>query len=248
MAAVLAGGPGAVLSHRSAAALWGMRPTAAGRAEVTAPTRIRSTRALHSHYAYLSPDEVTLRDGIPVTTPPRTLLDLAAVVPRHQLERAFREAEFRRLTDHLSVDTLLTRNPHRRGSVAVRAILADRAIGLSVTRSELEDRFLSFVAAFRLPRPSAVNALVELEHGMQVEADCIWRREGVIVELDGHASHATATGFERDRARDRSLQAAGWRVIRVTWRQLHTDPAAVAEDLGRLLSSPAAVRRRRVWS
>ncbi len=236
MAAVLAAGPDAVLSHRSAAALWGLRQSAGGRVEVITARARRSREGIRLHQAVLPADEVTVEHGIPVTTPSRTLLDLAAVVAPRQLERAFREAEYLRLADALAIDDLLARNPGRRGTAAVREILAERAIGLTVTRSELEERFLAFVDDFDLPRP-LVNALVETPDGGQVEADCVWRRERVIVELDGHASHATATGFERDRARDRRLQAAGWRVMRVTWRQLHDDPVALLRDLTTVLAS-----------
>jgi very-short-patch-repair endonuclease len=81
-----------------------------------------------------------------------------------------------------------------------------------------------------------LNAAIELR-GSWIEADCVWRRQRLIVELDGHASHGTGQAFERDRARDRALHAAGWRVLRVTWRQLHEDAEQIADDLRALLGS-----------
>ena len=123
MAAVLVAGPGAALSHRSAAALWGLRPSAGTWIEVTAPRQVRSHRGMKPHRRSLLADEVTEIRGIPVTTVPRTLLDLAAVLPRHQVERAMNEAEVRRLTDALSAPALLARYPGWRGVAVIRAIL-----------------------------------------------------------------------------------------------------------------------------
>ncbi len=235
MAAVLAIGPDAVLSHRSAGALWGMRASARGRVEVTVPRRPRPRPAIQVHAAHLPKDEVTVQRGIPVTTPPRTLLDLAAVLDPRQVERAINEAEIRRLTDPTSLGDLVERHGGRPGIRTIRELLETKDIGATITRGELEHRFLTFLDDAVLPRP-AVNASLQLQD-QRIEADCVWRDQHVIAELDGHASHATTAGFERDRARDRAVQAQGWRVIRITWRQLHEEPAAVARDLERLLDA-----------
>lgn len=235
MAAVLAAGPGAVLSHRSAAALWGLRPFGHRRPEVTAVPRRRAGPGVRVHHTRLSEDEVTEQEGIPVTTVSRTLLDLAAVLPRRQLERALHEAEVRRLGDMVSLDQLLARHPRRRGTAMLRSILVSNRIGENVTRSDLEERFLAFLDGAGLPRPE-FNALVEIA-GLPIECDCVWRAQRLIVELDGHAFHAPRTAFEADRARDRALQVAGWRVVRVTWRQLHAESGRVAGDLRALLRS-----------
>lgn len=233
MAAVLAAGPGAVLSHRSAAALWRMVRWSGGPVEVTVGRAVRSRSGLRVRRGRLSADEATEVEGIPTTTVPRTLLDLASVVDRHRLERAINEAEVLRLAGALSLAALLERHPRRHGTRALREVLAAGRLGLDVTRSELEDRFLRFLAEAGLPRPQT-NA--PLAAGQEVfEVDCLWRRSRVVVELDGRAVHATARAFERDRARDRALNAAGWRVVRVTWRQLSSEPAALAADLRRLL-------------
>jgi very-short-patch-repair endonuclease len=161
-----------------------------------------------------------------VTGISRTLFDLAAVVARPQFERALNEAEILGLTDSLSLRQLLSRYPRRPGARAVRAALD---AGTTLTRSELESRFLAFLRARRLPRPETnvpLNA-----GGYWIECDCVWRRSGVVVELDGRAFHDTARAFERDRERDRRLQAAGWRVVRVTWRQLADSRDGLEADL-----------------
>ena len=186
----------------------------------------------------LADDEMTLLRGIPVTTPPRTLLDLAAVLGVRHVERAINEAEVLRLTDSTSLDDLLARHPRRPGTKAIRKLLGAHNLGATITRSELENRFLQFLDDAGLPSPQ-VNANLTIE-GQQIEVDCLWPDQRVIAELDGHASHATTAGFERDRARDRALQATGWRAIRITWRQLHDEPAAVAVDLARLLAAARA--------
>jgi hypothetical protein len=234
MAAVLAMGSGAVLSHRSAAALWGMRATTRTRIEVAVPGRPGSRPALQVHRVRLAADETTTHRGIPVTTPNRTLLDLAAVLDARQLEKPINEAEILRLTNPISLDDLLERHRGRRGAKALREILATRDLGSTITRSELEDRFLRFLDEAVLPRPE-VNVALRVA-GQWIEADCVWPNHRLIVELDGHATHATAGGFERDRARDRALHADGWRVVRITWRQLHEERDAVARDLERLLT------------
>jgi predicted transcriptional regulator of viral defense system len=234
IAAVLASGPGAVLSHRSAAALWGLRVATGVRADVTVPRKLESRTGIAPHHAVLAPDEVTVVRGIPVTTSARTLLDLAgAVAPRH-LERAINDAEVLRLADALSLDELVRRHPRRRGVAALRRILADGRVGATVTRSELEDRFLPFLDRERIPRPE-VNAPLRLG-GSWIEADCMWRAQRLVVELDGYATHATRAAFDHDRARDRALQAAGWRVVRVTWRHLADKPATLAAQLRALLA------------
>lgn len=229
MAAVLASGTGAVLSHRSAAALWGIRATSRPRVDVTAPRALHARLGLHPHCAILPPDEITTANRIPTTVPARTLLDLAAVLPRHALERAVNEAEVQRLSSQASLATILDRYPGRRGTTGLRALLLNASRPAS-TRSELEARFLTFLDHHRLPRPET-NSLVEA-----MEVDAVWREAGLIVELDGFAAHGTRHAFQRDRERDRRLQAAGWRVVRITWRDLHEQPESLAIQLRALLS------------
>jgi very-short-patch-repair endonuclease len=217
MAAVLAAGPTAVLSHRSAAALWGIRPTARTRIEVTVPTKRRSASDIEIHCARLAPDEVTVHDGIPVTTPARTLVDLAAVLPPHKLDRAVNQAEILRLPF-----PDLARYAGRRGITKLKHAPTG-------TRNDFEASFLAFVKAHDLPTPLVNRPL------NAIEPDFRWPAHKVIVELDGFETHGTRRAFERDRERDRRLHAAGWRVVRVTWRHLHEQRAELANDLHRLL-------------
>jgi very-short-patch-repair endonuclease len=238
MAAVLAAGPGAVLSHRAAAALWGVWRWGHGVVEVAAPCQRVAGEGVHVRRSTLPTDEMTFLDGIPVTTVPRTLFDLATVLPRRQLERAIDEAEVRRLTDPLSLDDLVTRYPRRSGVRAIKAILAADRIGATITREELESRFVTFLEEHRLLRPQFNAHLFVADRW--IEVDCLWRVERLALELDSRSVHGTRAAFERDRARDRQLQAAGWRTVRVTWRQLHDDPAAVASDLRTLLTALVA--------
>jgi hypothetical protein len=231
MAAVLALGPGAVLSHRPAGAHWEIARWS-GACEVTTPRRgIRSRQGIQVHFASLPADEITTHDGIPITTVPRTLFDLAAALPERQLERALNEAEVRRRWDELSLDRLLHRYPRHPGNRAVRAVLHKRRLGATFTRSELEERFLALIDAAGLPRPE-LNVLVE-----GLELDAVWRDGRVVVELDGRSTHDTAEAFERDRERDRALQVAGWRTIRITARQLAAAPAPLVADLQSLLAA-----------
>jgi very-short-patch-repair endonuclease len=214
LAAVLACGPGAVLSHRSGAALWGIRATAAARIDVTVPrdSGRRSTAAIIVHRPRRS-IEATTHNGIPVTTPTQTLVDLSSVLPRPALERAVEVAETLRLLD---VNSLPPR-------------LAQLVGPVDNTRSALERRFLALCRRARLPLP-LVNTQVE-----GFEVDFCWPPERLIVETDGHRHHGTRAAFERDRERDARLTALGWRVVRITYRQLHERPGEVVELLVRLL-------------
>jgi very-short-patch-repair endonuclease len=166
---------------------------------------------------------------MPVTTVPRTILDLATVASRRQVERALNEVEVQGLTDRLSIPDLLARYPRRRGSAVLRELLAEAAETHGVTKRELEERFVSLIDSHGLPRPR-FNADVAVGSRF-ICADCLWRNERLIVELDGRAVHGTRQAFESDRERDRLLLVDGWRVMRITWRQLHGDEARIAADL-----------------
>jgi hypothetical protein len=243
MAAVLAGGEEAVLSHRDAAALWGIRPNSRPLIDITTPRSQRPRPGIQLHRSSLPSDEVTTKDGIPVTTGPRTLFDLAAILRPRQLERALGEAEIRRLWDELSLLDLLRRYPRRVGSRAVRAVLEARNAGAKVIRSDLEVLFLEFVDEYGLPEPE-MNAEVE-----GFEVDAVWREQRVAVELDSRTFHSSAAAFETDRERDRILVAAGWRPIRITWKQLERTRDRLRDDLWKLLrptpgDRPSAPRDR----
>lgn len=171
--------------------------------------------------------------GIPVTSAPRTALDLAAVLSVDRLGGVLNEIEVRRITDKLSIPDLLKRYPRRPGTRLLRGLLDDERAARGVTRFELEARFKEVLSRTDLPRPR-LNADVSAR-GRLFEADCLWGAQRVIVELDGRATHGTRRAFERDRERDRLLQSEGWRVLRITWRQLRDDAPAVIEDLRRVL-------------
>lgn len=225
MAAVLAGGDYAVLSHYSAASLWLLRRGAGPRTHITVPQKRRSRQTITVHFGELAPDEITYEDDIPVTTPGRTLIDLAPLLPSPSLARAVEAAEGMRWTGP-SLSELIDRYPGRAGTPKLQRILARPG---RRTRSDLEAAFLDFAEAASLPRPEA-NQVVEGH-----EVDAAWHGPKVIVEVDTYATHGSDQAFERDRARDRALQAAGWTVVRVTDRQMNQ---RTAEELRRLLSKP----------
>jgi putative AbiEi antitoxin of type IV toxin-antitoxin system/uncharacterized protein DUF559 len=232
MAAVLACGDKAVLSHQSAAVLWGVA-AARGAIEITSPRDTRSRDGIRRHCARLPADEITVWEDIPVTSIHRTLFDLAAILSVDRLEAVMRKAEFLRLWDRLSLPVLLARHPGHRGNAKLRLCLERLGGTIGFTRSDFEELFLPFADRFGLPRPH-LNARLQVR-GVWMEVDCLWREERLIVELDSRAAHETRSAFEVDRDRDRRLQAAGWRVVRVTWRQLHDAPAALARDLKAML-------------
>ena len=235
IAAVLAAGSDAALGFSAAGAFWQMRDS--GRIEVVCPRKLRRP-GIEAHRIVLGRNEVTVEDGLRVTTPARTLFDLASVLTLDQLEHAFNEAEYRRLTSPVSLDALLARYPGRRGTAAVRRVLDNhRRNGQTVTRSVLERRFLRLVDVHGLPRPR-INRLTD-----EGELDATWPEQRLIVECDGFTAHGTREAFERDRARDRALLVAGWRVVRVTWRQLDEDGATIARQLATLLGQRDASSR-----
>jgi restriction endonuclease-like protein len=219
---VLRCGPGAVLSHRSAAALWGIRATAAARADVTVP-RDRGHRRNPGIVVHRPrrPAKGTIHNGIPVTTPTQTLIDLSSVLARPALERAFEAAESLRLLD-------VARLPPRLAEIA-------GAIDPRL-RSPLEALFVSLCRELGLPPPQ-VNVVVE-----GLEVDFNWPDHALIVETDGHRHHGTRAAFERDRERDAQLTALGWRVVRITHRRLAARPREVGELLKRLLSGRSPSR------
>jgi predicted transcriptional regulator of viral defense system len=232
MAAVLAIGPGSALSHRSAAAHWGLLSLRGGAVHVTGERAVRERPGIIAHCSRLPSDETTTLDGVPVTTVPRTVLDLAVMAPRRSIEQALNEAERRQLTDPLSLNDLVARYRGRRGLATLRTVLADRTPG--ITRSELEDRFLAFLDRAGLPRPE-LNAAIHLDDRF-IEVDCVWRRQKLVVELDGRSTHDTADAFYGDRARDRALLVAGWSTVRVTWRDLDAEADRLAKELRALLT------------
>ena len=223
LAAVLAAGDDALLSHQSGAGLIGVRPPWQGVIHVTAARGSRRNGLIIHRARTLDQRDRTVHLGIPVTSPARTLLDLAEVLPERQLEDALAEAEIKGLATDL--EDVIARSPGRRGAVLLTELLDD----VAPTRSVLEREFLTPVHDHDLPRP-LINARV---NGYEVDAH--WPEARLIAELDGFRTHGTRRSFERDRERDAELQAAGWRVMRITFRQLRRAPGAVAARLRRAL-------------
>ncbi len=232
LAAVLAVGSGAVLSHRDAAGLHGLRPANHARIDVSTAGRAKSSAKIAVHRTrVLDAQDTTAVRGIPVTTIARTLVDLAGVVPLDHLAAAIKEAERRRLLDLRAVETAMARTRGRRGGGhrALREALKERrALQGTATDSPLEDAFLRLLRTAGLPLP-ATNVGIE---GFRIDA--VWRAERLAVELDGWQDHHTRRAFERDRERDAVLTTAGWRVLRLTYRQVTARPDAVIGTLRRL--------------
>ena len=224
MAATLACGSGAVLSHTSAAALWEIRPTD-GVVHVTVPTaggRRRPGLCIHRDPS-LGPDEVSTRDRIGVTTVPRTLLDLAGMLPPRALQRALDQAVVIRRIDLSFVDAVVARQRVSRP-------------GTTLTRSDLEERFLAVCEAHDLPRPQVNRRVAGLE------VDFLFSDARLVVETDGWRFHGTRAAFERDRNRDARLTRAGYRTLRFTHRQLEADARAVAATVAAAMRATAASR------
>ncbi len=224
MAAVLAYGAGALLSHSSAAVLRCLRTAPDGTIHVTVVGRdVRSRDGVIAHsVGHLHPSDATRHHGIPVTSPARTLLDIATQLPQRDLNRAADEARVHHLvTDH-SIDEQFERYPHHRGIRALRQAIQNEP---AFTRSEAERRMLELIRAARLPEPEA-NARVGGH-----EVDFLWREQRLVVEVDGYAFHSSRSSFERDRRRDADLAREQLRVMRVTWRQIDSEPEATAAAL-----------------
>lgn len=235
MAAVLASGPEAVLSHASAAALWGIWGSGAGETQVTVPRKTRSQRSIRRHFSVLPADEREVVDGIPVTSAARTVLDLAGDKGGAAAESALREMEHLGIYGPLSLPALLRRYPRHKGTPIVRTCLqrlADDPGGR--IRSDLEELFLPFLDAHQIPRPRLNPWLSVDDERFQV--DCLWADARLIGELDGFGSHGTKRAFRKDRRRDRRLGARGFHVIRITEDQVLDEPEDLAADLRALLA------------
>jgi hypothetical protein len=231
MAAVLACGDNAALSHTSGLALWDLRASSDPKIDITVATRngLSHRDAIRIHRSgTLTPVEVTTHEGIPVTTVARTLLDAAALLQPHSLTRTVERSEILELFDLTAIQVTLDLHPAHRGRGRLTAVL-DLYRDDELTRSELEARFLALCDAHSFPRP-LVNHMIGDD-----EVDFLWPHLRVVVESDGRRTHLTHRAFERDRAKDARLTVAGYRVVRFTHRQIRYDPRGVAAVLRALL-------------
>lgn len=224
MAAVLACGPDAVLSHWVAAMHWELLQTRRAVIDVSVPSH-RAVKGVRSHWVKLHPRDCTRRERIPITTVPRTLLDLAAVANERVLRRAVNEADRRGKLNRNGIQELLQRNHRRAGAKALRAVIAAVDPQASRSRSDLELDFLALLRRYRLPIP-VMNAEVA---GYRV--DMHWPGTNLIVEIDSYEYHRTPAEFHNDRRRDADLTTKGYVVIRISDHWLATDPQGVAETV-----------------
>jgi predicted transcriptional regulator of viral defense system len=245
MAAVLAGGPKAVLSHRSAAGLWGLRSDNRLKTDVSLPSpsaRARPGIEVHRSVTLTNEDRTSV-DGIPCTTLARTLVDLGDVVNRRSVERAVEQADVLRLFDLHEVQRAIERAGPRRGTGLLSSVL-ENLNGPTLTASELEEAFLALCRETPLPTPE-VNAWMTLEDGSAIKVDFLWRNERLAVETDGHPFHRTGQSRERDTKRDHLLRLAGFEPVRFTGRQVALEKEWVTRTLLALASRPDGVFSRR---
>ena len=234
IAAVLAVGADALLSHRAGLALRDLMRSESGLIDVTVPgssgkpgpkgVRVHTTLSMCPH-------DVAVVDGIPVTSLAWTVVDYAATTNRREVRLILEALERRRIYIGRELDELLDRTPNRKGVKTLRAAIADITGPAPWLQSELEHAFRELISTSDLPEPEA-NVLVEGEL-----VDALWRHERVIVELDGFAFHKTRAQFEKDRRRDAKLTVAGYRVLRITQQRLQHEPEAVLADLRALLTA-----------
>jgi hypothetical protein len=245
MAAVVACGEGAVLSHRSAAVLHELRDWGHTSIEVTVPRRSRRKHAgvtVHCSTT-LSEADVTVVNNIPCTSVHRTLLDLGEVVTQRQLERSFDQAEIAEVLDLRAINDQVNRNPTRPGAKAVKAVLDKHYIGRTPTWNDNEELLLSITRGLGIPDPDCNAVIVLPDGGPPIRPDFVWREQRVIVEADSKKWHSSRQRQEIDRRRDQRLTAAGWTVIRTTWRQMKFRPHELGPVLLKLLAPASPTGR-----
>lgn len=231
--AVYAYGDGAVLSHRTASTAWGLQPPSGGAIHVSTPNRSGLRRrpgiALH-HPRRLAADEVTVLDGVPITTWARTLMDLAPRLQGRRMEDVIAQADRLELFDLVELRRVLGAHPRRAGAPALSALL-DRLAGVGPAdlRSPAEVAMRQLCDDFDLPAPHS-NVVVE---GLLV--DCHWPGTRLVVEVDGYQFHRTRAAFEADRDRDQRLTIAGYVVARFAKSQIDRAPEQAAHRLRALL-------------
>ena len=221
LAAVLACGDGALLSHWSAAALWELVERVTGWPHVTTERRLRTPRVV-THRGRLTVVDRAERHGIPVTSVARTLVDLAPLVSEERLERLVREAQFRRRFSVSEMREVLQHRPNR----ALRRLLDD----LNPTQSHLEDYFLRLCRSDKIPRPRA-----QVRHGRK-RPDFVWSPQRLVVEVDSWLAHGTPHAFQDDRTQSNALQLSGWTILRFTYADVTRRPGLVAAQIRQVIA------------
>jgi very-short-patch-repair endonuclease len=231
-AALLAIGPEAVLSHLSAAYIWGLRqnaPDDSVHVLIADGRRSRRSGIVAHRTTRLERHEVRICQGLPVTSPARTLRDIAGTTPVRELERAVDEALVRRIVRLSQLRDAVARDNGRRGGPILTALLDQRG-NSTITRSQAEERMLEIIRAGHLPEPEMNVRL----NGYEV--DFLWREQRLIVEIDGYTYHSSRSAFERDRTKDGTMAAAGYLVLRITWLQMAHERYAVVVRLAQALA------------
>jgi very-short-patch-repair endonuclease len=235
MAAILKFRGNAVLSHRSAAAVWGLLCGESD--EVTVTVVGKGAHSRPGLCVHRTPDlhrnDLRARDGLPLTGPARTLLDLAAEVSDSELEEAVAAGVMRRLASADEIRAAISRTPGRKGASRLARLL-DAGATSGFTRSKAERRMRELLRAAELPQPQANAPL------LGYVADFLWAEHKLVVEVDGYRFHSDRAAFERDRRRDQVFAAAGYTVVRVTWAQLSNEPLAVVARIAQSLAARSA--------
>ena len=233
VAAVLACGPDALLSHRFALAIWDVQAAESGLIDVIVPGHggRRGPDGVRVHGARtLGAGDLAVVDGIPVTSLARTVLDFSSVATVQRTRRVLEKLERMGRLIGRELEDVLERNPRHRGAKRLTTAIGELTGPAPWTQSELEDRFLALIRESGLPEPEC-NVFVEGEL-----VDALWRDQKLVVEVDGYGYHRGRQQFENDRSRDAKLQAAGYRVIRLTQRRIDDEPQAVVALLRALLA------------
>ena len=240
MAALLACGERAVISHWSAAGVLALRARPIAPVDISVVGGLSGKRpGIRPHRASsLPPSDVVLRHGLRITTPARTLLDLAAVVSRNTLERLTEEAQVQRLVSSRELAAVVRRSAGRPGVARLRAVL-DFIDEPLFTRSEGEKRLRDLCRSYALPMPRTNVKRAGWE------VDAVWDDQRLVVEVDGRQFHDTGASFERDRRKDADLLLAGYRVLRITWRRLTREPEQVIATIAAALAAVPVVPRHR---
>ncbi len=246
MAAVLACGPGAALSFRSAGVLLRLIGSGAELIDVSVPTaggRSRRRGIRIHRTTTLRPQDVVPVHRIACTSVARTILDLCEVLDRRGVERAIDEAALLEILDLGTLRHQIERNAGSRAAAILDSVLAEHLPGSTPTWNDFEERFLALSRAVGLPDPE-VQATIDLGDGEpMIRADFLWRAQRLIVETDGYRVHGRRGSFESDRRRDQRALLAGWGTVRVTWRQLTNEPGRLGRLLLAMVDAPSAAMR-----